>query len=52
MLDIAVEYMGHKQLKSRCMWKTLRGKVVSHEAGPGVLSLKWYALRKQTGVLA
>jgi len=26
-------------------------KLVSHEAGPGVLWLKWYAVRKQTRVL-
>jgi len=28
----------------------LTAKAVSHEAGPGVLSLKWYAVRKQTRV--
>ena len=50
VLDIATEYVDQKQLKSSWTWKTLTMKVVSHEAGPGVLSLKWYAVRKQIRV--
>ena len=46
VLDIATEYVDQKQLKSSWTWKTLTVKVVSHEAGPGVLWLKWYAVRK------
>jgi len=51
LLDIATEYVDQKQLKPRWTWKMLPAKVITREAGPGVLSLKMYAVGKQTRVL-